>query len=71
MGIDGRKVQLVLHVFLDPELGLEILERNLEETNFSNAFDARRVFELLKEGETDKALELISESQPTPQKSEQ
>ncbi len=53
------------------ELGLEILERNLEETNFSNAFDARRVFELLKEGETDKALELISESQPTPQKSEQ
>jgi len=53
------------------ELGLEILEKNLEETDFSNAFDVRRIFKLLKEGETDMALELISEIQLKPQKSEQ
>jgi len=46
------------------ELGLEIFEKNLEETDFADAFDARRIFELLKEGETDKALELISNSKP-------
>jgi len=41
-------------------LGVELLEKNLEETDFGKSFDARRVFELLAEGETEKVLELLS-----------
>ncbi|MEM0359955.1 MAG: DNA repair exonuclease [Candidatus Diapherotrites archaeon] len=44
------------------ELGFEILEKNLKETEFENAFDARGVFELLEKGENEKALELIISS---------
>lgn len=52
------------------ELGLEILEKNLEETDFKDAFDARRVFELLKKNEIEKALEIIAslESEKTERK---
>ncbi len=42
-------------------MGLEILEKNLAETNFGNAFDVRRVFALLAEGETEKVVELLSQ----------
>ncbi len=40
-------------------MGLELLEKNLEETNFKNAFDVRRIFALLSEGDNEKALELL------------
>lgn len=41
-------------------MGIEILEKNLSETGFNNAFDARRVFTLLADGETEKVAELLS-----------
>ncbi|MFH1224572.1 MAG: DNA repair exonuclease [Candidatus Diapherotrites archaeon] len=41
-------------------MGIEILEKNLSETGFNNAFDARRIFTLLAEGETEKVAELLS-----------
>ncbi|MBU0662692.1 MAG: metallophosphoesterase [Candidatus Diapherotrites archaeon] len=41
-------------------MGLDILEKNLEETDFNNAFDTRRIFELLAEGETERAMEILS-----------
>jgi len=41
-------------------MGLELLEKNLEETNFNGAFDVRRIFALLADGENEKALELLS-----------
>ncbi len=44
-------------------MGLELLEKNLEETNFKNAFDVRRIFALLSEGENEKALELLSKTE--------
>jgi len=46
------------------ELGLEILEKNLEETEFNKAFDSRRLFSLLKEDESAKALSMVSELTP-------
>ena len=42
-------------------LGLKILEKNLEEAKFGNAFDYEKVFELLSEDEIDKAIEMLSE----------
>lgn len=42
------------------QLGLEILEKNLEETSFNKAFDFRRIFELLEKGETEKVVEILS-----------
>jgi hypothetical protein len=41
-------------------LGLDILEKKLSETRFNNAFDVRRVFSLLSDGETEKAIALLS-----------
>lgn len=42
------------------ELGLDLLEKNLEETDFGSAFDSRRVFKLLKNDKKEKAMKLIS-----------
>ncbi len=39
--------------------GFEILEKNLTETDFENAFDAKKIFDLLSEGKSDEVLELI------------
>ena len=44
------------------EIGLDLLEKNLAETQFSNAFDIRRIFSLLAENETEKVIELLSNS---------
>jgi len=43
-------------------MGFDILEKKLEETSFNNAFDIKRIFELLENGETDKAIEIIEET---------
>jgi len=42
-------------------MGMDLLERNLEEAKFSKAFDARRVFGLLAEGETEKVIGILQE----------
>ncbi|MBS3062380.1 MAG: DNA repair exonuclease [Candidatus Diapherotrites archaeon] len=42
------------------QMGLDMLEKNLEETDFNKAFDARRVFELLAEDKLDEALALLT-----------
>jgi len=41
-------------------MGFEILQRNLAETGFDDAFDVKRVFDLLAEGETEKVVQLLS-----------
>jgi len=51
------------------ELGLEILEKNLGETDFGDAFDPRRVFSLLKENESEKAMEIVSSPKAEKEKS--
>ena len=43
-------------------MGFELLEKNLAETNFKDAFDVKRVFDLLAEGDIDKVVELLSEA---------
>ena len=43
------------------EMGLQLLEKNLSQTNFENAFEVQEVFDLLAEGENDKALALLRE----------
>lgn len=40
-------------------LGFELLEKNLNETDFNNAFDAEKVFHLLEEGKIDEVIELM------------
>ncbi len=42
-------------------MGFELLEKNLQETEFNNAFDVKRVFDLLAAGEMDKVVELLGE----------
>ncbi len=42
-------------------LGIELLEKHLDETNVKKNFDVRRMFELLSKGEKDKAIELLSD----------
>ncbi len=49
------------------EMGLAILEKNLKETGFGNAFDVRRMLSLLSEGNTEKALQLLLELEPKAQ----
>ena len=44
-------------------LGLRILEKNIEETDFGDAFDYEKLFELLSDDELDKALEMISKEE--------
>jgi len=41
------------------EMGMDLLEKNLKETEFKDAFDSRRFFELLAENELEKANELV------------
>ena len=43
-------------------MGLEILEKNLSETDFKDGFDVKRVFDLLSEGEIDKVVGILSEA---------
>jgi DNA repair exonuclease SbcCD nuclease subunit len=43
-------------------MGFELLEKNLGETNFNEAFDAKRVFDLLETGDIDKVVELLAEA---------
>ncbi len=43
-------------------MGFELLEKNLAETDFKDAFDVKRVFDLLAEGDIDKVVELLSEA---------
>lgn len=43
-------------------MGFELLEKNLAETDFKEAFDVKRVFDLLAESEIDKVVELLSEA---------
>ncbi|MDO8628062.1 MAG: hypothetical protein Q7K42_06350, partial [Candidatus Diapherotrites archaeon] len=40
-------------------LGLEFLEKNLAETSFDKGFDVKQLFDLLADGEIDKAFELL------------
>ncbi|MFH1255754.1 MAG: DNA repair exonuclease [Candidatus Diapherotrites archaeon] len=40
-------------------LGYQILEKNLEETQFNNSFDAKKVFDLLAEGKVDEVVALM------------
>jgi len=40
-------------------MGFELLEKNLAETGFNEAFEAKRVFDLLAEGDIDKVVELL------------
>ena len=47
-------------------MGFELLQKNLEQTNFKNAFDVKRVFDLLSEGELDMAVELLSRPESNP-----
>ncbi|MBI5553407.1 MAG: DNA repair exonuclease [Candidatus Diapherotrites archaeon] len=41
-------------------LGFELLQQNLAETDFADAFDVKEIFDLLSEKETDKVLERLS-----------
>jgi DNA repair exonuclease SbcCD nuclease subunit len=41
------------------EIGLELLEKNLEEAGFGKTINARQLFELLAQGENEKALALL------------
>jgi DNA repair exonuclease SbcCD nuclease subunit len=41
-------------------MGFEILEKNLGETDFNEAFDVKRVFDLLEQGDIDRVVELLS-----------
>jgi len=41
-------------------IGLSILEKNLKETDFNDAFEVKRIFDLLAEDETDKVSEILS-----------
>ncbi|MFA4854959.1 MAG: metallophosphoesterase [archaeon] len=43
-------------------MGFELLEKNLGETQFREAFDIKRVFDLLAEGNIDRVVELLSEA---------
>ncbi len=43
-------------------IGLDILEKNLSETNFNSAFDIAAVFELLSKNEVEKAFDEISKN---------
>ena len=43
-----------------PSIGIDILEKNLAETAFNNAFDTKRIFDLLAAGELDTVVELLS-----------
>ena len=40
-------------------LGIELLEKNLLETSFDNAFDVPRFFELLVEEDQDKVIDFL------------
>ena len=42
---------------------MKIFEKNLEETDFGNAFDYEKLFELLSADELDKALEMLSKDE--------
>jgi DNA repair exonuclease SbcCD nuclease subunit len=50
------------------ELGFDILEKNLAETDFNNAFDVRRVFKLLENNDVEKARELLIAAQESAEK---
>jgi len=50
------------------ELGFDILEKNLAETDFNNAFDVRRVFKLLENNDVEKARELLITAQESAEK---
>lgn len=52
------------------ELGFELLEKNLAETNFNNAFDIRRIFRLLENGDVERARELLMERKQVNKKEE-
>lgn len=45
-------------------IGLQILEKNISETSFGNAFDVSGVFDLLSRDELDKAFDEISKNKP-------
>lgn len=43
-------------------LGIELLEKNLSETSFNDAFDVQRFFELLAEEDVEKAISFLNEN---------
>ncbi len=43
-------------------MGLELLEKNLKETEFNNAFNVEKVFQLLEEGKIDEVIELLEKN---------
>jgi len=47
------------------ETGLQILKKNLDELKFASAFDYESLFRLLSDGETDKALDILTGEQKT------
>jgi len=49
-------------------MGFDLLEKNLDETNFNEAFDVKRVFDLLEAGDIDKVVGLLSEAKSVPPK---
>ncbi len=49
-------------------LGFNLLEKNLNETDFNEAFEVKQVFDLLSEDEIDKVIELLSQLKPQEKK---
>jgi hypothetical protein len=47
------------------EMGLQIFKKNIENLNFSSSFDSENIFKLLSDGETEKALDIITGKQTT------
>jgi len=47
------------------EIGLEVLKKNLDELNFSSAFDYEHVFRLLSEGDAEKTFNILIGEQKT------
>lgn len=47
-------------------MGFELLEKNLAETDFKAAFDVKRIFDLLAEGEIDRVVGLLSAQKESP-----
>ncbi len=49
-------------------MGFELFEKNLAETGFNNAFEVKRVFDLLAEGDIDKVVSLLGVTKKTAHK---
>ena len=53
------------------ELGLNMLEKNLKETSFEQAFDVKRLFDLLAEGKQEEAANILRQKKFIPAKEQE